>query len=70
MIVAIKKVSKELLKKANIMLRFKEEIELHSKLDHPNIVKLYGVFEEENHICLVLEYLNGGTLFDHLNNSG
>lgn len=54
LIIAIKKVSKELLKNSGIMLRFKEEIALHSKLDHPNIVKLYGFFEEEDHVCLVL----------------
>ena len=36
-------------------------------MNHPNIVKFYGFFEEKDHICLVLEYLNGGTLFDHLN---
>lgn len=36
-------------------------------LDHPNIVKFYGFFEEKDNICLVLEYLNGGTLFDYMN---
>lgn len=44
-----------------------QEIRLHSSLDHPNIVKFYGVFEEGDSIYLVMELLNGGTLFDYLN---
>lgn len=47
--------------------QFTKEIRLHSSLDHPNIVKFYGVFEEDEEVYLVLEYLNGGTLFDYLN---
>ena len=47
--------------------QFVKEIRLHSCLDHPNIVKFFGVFEEGNNIYLVMEYLNGGTLFDCLN---
>ena len=35
--------------------------------DHPNIVKFYGVFEDKDFIYLVMEYMNGGTLFDYLN---
>ena len=66
-LVAIKKVQKQILRDERILARFIEEIKLHSRLNHPNIVKFYGFFEEKDHICLVLEYLNGGTLFDHLN---
>lgn len=50
--------------------RFIEEIKLHSKLDHPNIVKFYGFYEDLDSICIVLEYLNGGTFFDYLNSVG
>lgn len=47
--------------------QFAKEIRLHACLDHPNIVKFYGVFEDRDDIYLVMEYLNGGTLFDYLN---
>lgn len=47
--------------------QFAKEITLHASLDHPNIVKFYGVFEEKDDVYLVMEYLNGGTLFDYLN---
>ena len=45
-LVAIKKVSKVKIQEYNMVSRFIEEINLHSKLDHPNIVKFYGFFEE------------------------
>lgn len=69
-LVAIKKVSKIKIQEYNMVSRFIEEINLHSKLDHPNIVKFYGFFEEKDNICLVLEYLNGGTLFEYMNQVG
>ena len=34
--------------------------------DHPNILKLYEVYEGEYHIYLVLELLKGGELFDRI----
>ena len=34
------------------------------QVDHPNIVKLIEVFEDEKHICLVMELLTGGELYD------
>ena len=32
------------------------------KLDHPNIMKLYCVYETENSIYMILELLQGGNL--------
>jgi serine/threonine protein kinase len=43
-----------------------KEIEILRLLDHPNIIKLIEVFEDETHVHLVLEYLNGGELFEHI----
>lgn len=47
--------------------QFIEEVKLHSSLEHPNIVKFFGFFEETDAIYLILEYINGKTLFDYLN---
>lgn len=33
---------------------------------HPNIVKLYYAFQDNNKLYLILEYLQGGELFHHL----
>ena len=42
------------------------EIEILKSLDHPNIVKLVDVFEDERHWCLVMELMQGGELFDQI----
>lgn len=36
------------------------------KVNHPNIVKLYYAFQDNNKVYLILEYLDGGELFHHL----
>lgn len=33
------------------------EIEILKQVDHPNIVKLIDVFEDERHWCLVMELM-------------
>jgi|TARA_B110001450_G_C17319733_1_gene358888 calcium-dependent protein kinase len=40
------------------------EIEILKTVDHPNVVKLIDVYEDERHICLVMELMEGGELFD------
>ena len=44
----------------------KREITIRSYLKHPNIVKFYGFFDDEENIYFVLEYMIGGTLSDHI----
>jgi serine/threonine protein kinase len=45
-------------------------VKLHSSLDHPTIVKFYALLEQPDSFYLVLEYINGGTLFDYQNEIG
>ena len=42
------------------------EVNAMRRLDHPNIVKLYEVFEEEHEIHLVMELCTGGMLVEKL----
>ena len=46
------------------------EIIMMKLMDHPNIVRIYDVFEGERDLFLVLEYVDGGELFDYLVNNG
>lgn len=47
-----------------------DEIKIHRTLCHPNITKMFGYFSENDRIYLILEYIEGGTLFDYLNEVG
>ena len=40
------------------------EIKIMKQLDHPNIVKLYEIYQDTRNIYLITEYLEGGELFD------
>ena len=53
-------------KKINNIEKFKNEINIMSKCDHPSIIKLYEVYEDSRYIDLVMEQCLGGTLLDRL----
>lgn len=46
------------------------EVQVLSRLRHPNIVKLYDVIDSESTLCLVLELVEGGDLFDAIAAAG
>ncbi|KAF6063108.1 Protein kinase domain family protein [Candida albicans] len=43
-----------------------EEVVVAELVNHPNIVKLFYAFQDNNKLYLILEYLQGGELFHHL----
>jgi len=60
--VAVKFIEKKYVDKQDLML-LGREIDIMKKLDHPNVLKLYEVFETDEIIALVMELVNGGELF-------
>ena len=46
------------------------EVEIISRLDHPNIVKIERVYENDQYIFIEMELLTGGTLEEHIENVG
>lgn len=61
---AVKKLTRDAEKKA-----FLVEVRQLSRVDHDNIVKLYGVCTKGQHLLLVMEYAEGGSLFHVLHRS-
>ena len=56
------------LSKLNIknLEKFRREIEILKKMDHPNIIKLFEVFESDRSIYLIMEECKGGEIFDKI----
>ena len=50
--------------------QFRKEAEKIATLHHPNIVNIYDVFEENNTVYYVMEYLPGGSLDEHVKKYG
>ena len=46
--------------------KFMLEINILGKMDHPNIIKLFEVFEDKRYVYLVMERCTGGELFDKI----
>ncbi|XP_052012952.1 myosin light chain kinase family member 4 isoform X1 [Apodemus sylvaticus] len=44
----------------------KNEISIMNQLDHVNLIQLYDAFESKHDIILVMEYVEGGELFDRI----
>nr|XP_025036739.1 myosin light chain kinase family member 4 isoform X2 [Pelodiscus sinensis] len=44
----------------------KNEINVMNQLNHVNLIQLYDAFESKNDIVLVMEYVDGGELFDRI----
>ena len=44
----------------------KHEVFLMRKLQHPNIARFIDFFDEKDHMYVVMEYLEGGCLFDRI----
>ena len=54
--VAIKFLPKHLTKDKENVERFKREARAAASLNHPNIITIHDVIEENDQICIVMEY--------------
>lgn len=79
---AVKIVSKQMILNSRMSLRNMEgeaerilhgierEIVIMKLIEHPNIMHLYDVWETSTELFLILEYVEGGELFEYLCNKG
>ena len=49
---------------------FNREIEIMYKLNHPNIVKLYGHFEDNKNCYILMQYIPNGSAYDLIPKNG
>ncbi|EXX50706.1 Ipl1p [Rhizophagus irregularis DAOM 197198w] len=65
-IVALKILLKQELKHDKLLRQLEREVEIQGNLNHPNILKLYGYFQDEKRVVMILEWASLGTLYAQL----
>ena len=65
--VAIKIMKKSSMDSSDLEL-VRTEIEILKICQHPNIIRLYNVFENADYLYIIMEYCYGGDLFSYLEN--
>jgi TPR repeat protein len=68
--VAIKVLNPVLSANDGIRKRFEQEAKIMALLNHEGITKVIDFDEEENRLAIVMEYLNGQTLDEYINQKG
>ena len=68
--VAIKILTGEMAELAEIRKNFVDEARALAQIDHPHIVKVTDVVEDDGHLCIVMDYVAGETLQDRLKGGG
>ena len=69
-VVAVKVLRREFMHDPDLVRRFKNESKAISLLNHPNIVKVYDVSVNDDMQYIVMEYVDGMTLREYLNERG
>ena len=64
--VAIKILEKNKIINQKDLERIEKEIKYMKMLNHPNIVKIYEIIEDENNYYISMEYVPGGELFNYI----
>ena len=68
--VAVKLLSKVAILQNDLMDPVARELEIMKIADHPFVVHLFEILEDDNYIFLVMELLEGGNLLDYINDQG
>lgn len=63
---AMKKIAKAKLINPNDSESFVNEIKILQKLEHPNVIKIYELFEDEESFFIVTEYIGEGNLLNKI----
>ncbi|CAO3612379.1 unnamed protein product [Cunninghamella echinulata] len=69
-VVALKILIKKEIQEANVIHFLKREVEIHSHLRHRHILRMYGYFQDDQHVYLVLDCASKGSLYQKLDEYG
>lgn len=69
-VAAVKVMAKHLASNATFVERFYREARLMAKLDHPHIIRSFGVGQDHGYHYLAMEFVDGGSLQDCLKRQG
>mmetsp|Transcript_17726 Transcript_17726/g.48958 ORF Transcript_17726/g.48958 Transcript_17726/m.48958 type:complete len:524 (-) Transcript_17726:271-1842(-) len=64
--VAIKIINKRKMEQMNMHEKIRREINILQFLKHPHVIRLYELLDTPSDIFMVMEYVSGGELFDHI----
>src|SRR5258707_2531576 len=64
--VAIKLLADNFAGDDEVRTRFSREARMAARLDHPNVVQVFDVGEEEGRPYIVMEHVDGGTVADRI----
>ncbi|MDQ6956723.1 MAG: protein kinase [Mariprofundaceae bacterium] len=64
--VAIKVLHPHLLQNEDLKERFRREARMHAQLMHPNVVTLLSLYEDAEHMALIMEMVHGKNLREYL----
>ncbi|XP_016398938.1 LOW QUALITY PROTEIN: serine/threonine-protein kinase BRSK2-like [Sinocyclocheilus rhinocerous] len=67
--VALKIVNREKLSES-VLMKVEREIAILKLIEHPHVLNLHDVYENNKYLYLVLEHVSGGELFDYLVKKG
>lgn len=65
-ILMMKKFEKKLIGKRRLREDLEREMQVHVRLDHPNLIRFLHIFEDSEYIYLVCEYAPQGNFFSYL----
>jgi 5'-AMP-activated protein kinase, catalytic alpha subunit len=68
--VAVKILNRKRIKTLKMDEKIRREIQILKLFRHPHIIKLYEVIETPTDIFMIMEYVSGGELFNHIVNNG
>ena len=55
---------------AELQAKVLSEARILKTLSHPNIIRFHDIFEDDRELCLIMELVDGGELFDYLVDHG